>query len=49
MFVKVARFFNDGIKTVFKKAFRSRKFASASNNFTNFDNKFSSAMSNFAA
>jgi hypothetical protein len=47
MFVKVARFFNDGIKTAFKRAFRNSKFASASNNFTNSNNKFSSAMNNF--
>jgi hypothetical protein len=47
MFVKVARFFNDGIRIVFKRAFRSSKFANASNNFTNSNNKFSSTMSNF--
>jgi hypothetical protein len=47
MFVKAARFFNDGIKIAFKKAFKNNKFVSASNNFTNSNNKFSSTMSNF--
>jgi hypothetical protein len=47
MFVKATRFFNDGIKIAFKKAFKNSKFVSANNNFTNSNNKFSSTMSNF--